>query len=92
MEVPIREAHLKLQDPIGGTAFETISAEDGSFSFDGIPAGTYVLHAEGGQSDRDYDSTDQLIKIGPTAKRDTLILVRRDAGGGSCGGTGLERR
>jgi hypothetical protein len=90
VEVPIREAHLRLQDPINSTAFEATSAKDGSFSFDGIPNGTYVLHVEGGQSGRDYDNTDQLITIGPTAKRDTLLLVRRDAGGGSCGGTGLE--
>lgn len=92
VEVPIRGAHLKLQDPIDGTTREATSAEDGSFSFDGMPRGTYVLHAEGGQSDRDYESTDQLIRIGPTAKRDTLLLVRRDAGGGSCGGTSLELR
>ena len=92
VEVPIRGAHLKLQNPVDGATFETTPAEDGSFSFDGVPSGTYVLHAEGGQSDRDYDSTDQLISIGPTAKRDTLLLVSREAGGGSCGGNHLELR
>jgi hypothetical protein len=89
VEVPIRAARLTLRSPLSTEVFETTTDENGSFSFVGVPNGTYVLHAEGGKSDREYEATDILIAVGATAKRDNLLLVREDAGGGSCGGTGL---
>ncbi len=89
-KVPITGTRLILQNPITGRVFETTSDQGGSFAFDGIPNGTYVLRAEGGRSDREYDSADFLIRVGPKATRDTLLITRSDPGGGSCGGTSLE--
>jgi hypothetical protein len=72
--------------------YRTTSDPNGAFAFDGIPNGTYVLHIDAGkvQPDRDYEASNQLIDLGPTAKRDLLLLKRREASGGSCGGTSLE--
>jgi WD40 repeat protein len=88
--VPIGSANLRLQNPVTGRVLETTSDRDGSFSFDAIPNGTYVLHVDGGKSVRDYDATDVLIKVSPNATRDSLLLTRSDPGGGSCGGMSLE--
>jgi len=88
--VPITGTRLTLRNPITGGVFETTSDQRGSFAFDGIPSGTYVLRAEGGRSDREYDTADFLIKVSPKATRDTLLMIRSDSGGGSCGGTSLE--
>jgi hypothetical protein len=90
VEIPISGATLKLQNPVTGEAFSTTSDQVGLFAFDRIPSGTYVLHAEGGRSNRDYDTTDLLIRLSPTATGDSVVLTRRDASGGSCGGTSLE--
>jgi len=91
VEVPIIGASLKLQDPISGEAYTTISDSQGEFAFDTIPAGTYVLHVEGGSAaGRDYDATDQLIALSPKATRSSILLKRSTGGGGSCGGTSLE--
>lgn len=90
-DVPISGATLKLQDPVAGTAYSTLSDSNGRFVFDPIPRATYVLHIEGGAAgDRGYDATDLLIELNPTASRNELVLTRRDAAGGSCGGTSLE--
>jgi hypothetical protein len=91
VEVPISGASLKLQDPVTGAAYTTTSDSSGSFLFDLIPATTYVLHIEGGLAgDRRYDATDLLISLSPTATRNELVLARKDASGGGCGGTSLE--
>jgi hypothetical protein len=92
IDIPIAGARLRLQNVVSGAAFSTASDQDGAFRFDAVPTGTYVLHIEGGKSDRDYDGTDLAIKVSPSAHRNTLQLSRRDAGGGSCGGTYLELR
>ena len=90
-DVPIVGASLKLQNPTNGAVYATSSRDDGSFSFDAPQAGTYVLHIEGGRAgDRGYDATDQLVALAPQASRNMLLLRRREAGGGSCGGTYLE--
>jgi len=90
-DVPIVRASLKLQNPTNGAVYSTSSRDDGSFSFDAPQAGTYVLHIEGGRAgDRGYDATDQLVALAPQASRNMLLLRRREAGGGSCGGTYLE--
>lgn len=89
--VPITGASLTLRNPIDGTVYRTSSDSTGSFAFGDITSGIYVLHIEGGIADeRGYDSTDQLLNVSPKAQRDTLLLTRRDTGGGSCGGTTLE--
>lgn len=91
VDVPIVGANLKLQNPATGAIYTTLSDSQGEFAFDTAPAGTYVLHIEGGRAgDRDYDVTDQLVELSPQASRDTLLLKRSAAAGGSCGGTSLE--
>lgn len=89
IDVPITGASLKLQDPVTGSAYNTMSDSTGSFVFDSIPTGTYVLHIEGGTAGQ-FDPTDVLIELNPKVSRNALVLTRRDAGGGSCGGTSLE--
>jgi hypothetical protein len=91
VDMPISGANLSLQDPSTGAAYTTMSDATGFFAFDLIPPGTYVLHIEGGGAgDRGYDATDVLIELNPKASRYELVLTRREAGGGSCGGTSLE--
>jgi hypothetical protein len=90
VNVPVREARLKLQNPLTGAVFSTVSDQNGAFAIDRVPPGVYVLHIEGGKSGRDYDATDLLINLSPRATKDKLVLTRREAGGGSCGGTSLE--
>jgi hypothetical protein len=94
VDVPIAHAKMKLQNPISAAVYSTESDAEGHFTFGQIPPGTYVLHVEGGTvtNGRDYESTDLLVALGDTAKWDTLLLSRREAGGGSCGGTYLELR
>jgi hypothetical protein len=94
VDVPIANAKMKLQNPITAAVYSTESDTDGHFNFGHIPPGTYVLHVDGGTvtNGRDYESTDLLVALGDTAKWDTLLLSRREAGGGSCGGTYLELR
>lgn len=88
--LPIVGATLKLQDPFTSRVFISTSDADGAFGFDVIPDGLYVLHIEGGRSNREFESADKLIRVSPKAKGSRLILTKRDAGGGDCGGTVLE--
>jgi hypothetical protein len=92
VDVPISAAKLALQNATTGAVYQTTSDADGAFAFDGIPNGTYVLHIDAGkvQPDRDYEASDHLIELGSTARRDSLLLKRQEASGGSCGGTSLE--
>lgn len=87
--IPVAGAKLALQDPVTSGVYNGVTDETGSFAFDQVPAGVYVLHIEGG-SGRTFEATDLLIRLSPTANRDRLELVRREPGGGSCGGTYLE--
>src|SRR5579859_40764 len=91
IDVPIIGASLKVQDPITGAAYVARSDQNGKFSFEALPNGTYVIHIEGGMaSDRGYDATDKVISIDASATRNWLEFKRRDGGAGSCGGTELE--
>ena len=92
VEVPIANARLTLHDPFSGSAVTTLTDETGKFSFAGISKGTYVVHIDSGTAPggREYDSSDILVALADKAKLDALRLVRREAGGGSCGGTSLE--
>ena len=94
VDVPIVHAKMKLQNPMTAAVYNAESDADGHFTFGDIPPGTYVLHIDGGTvtDGRDYESTDLLVALVDTAKSDTLLLSRREAGGGSCGGTDLELR
>jgi Carboxypeptidase regulatory-like domain len=84
VDVPISHAKTKLQNPGTAAVYGAESDADGNFVFGQIPPGTYVLHVDGGTeaNGRDYESSDLLVALGNTAKWDTLLLSRRDAGGG----------
>ena len=92
VDVPIAGAKLTLQDATTSAVYHATSDANGAFAFDGIPNGTYVLHIDAGkvEPDRDYEASDQLVRLGSTAKRDSLLLKRQEASGGGCGGTSLE--
>jgi hypothetical protein len=92
IDVPISAAKLALQNATTGAVYHMTSEANGAFAFDGIPNGTYVLHIDAGkvEPDRDYEASDHLIELGSTARGDSLLLKRREASGGSCGGTSLE--
>lgn len=92
VDVPIADAKLTLHNATTGDVYHTTSDTNGAFAFDGIPNGTYVLHIDTGkvEPDRGYEASDHLIALGSSARRDSLLLKRREAGGGSCGGMGLE--
>ena len=89
VNVPIAGAKLTLQNPMTDEIHSAFSDQSGSFAFDQISAGVYVLHIDGG-SGRPYEATDLLIRLSLNANKDRLELVRKEAGGGSCGGTSLE--
>jgi hypothetical protein len=88
VDVPISGASLTLHNPISGEVYSATSSVTGDFAFDTVSNGTYVLHVEGGSAEtRDYDATDLLIELSPSATRNVLLLTRREGG---CGGTYLD--
>jgi hypothetical protein len=90
-QLPVAGANFKLRHPTTGAIYTAYSDANGTFTFIGVPSGTYVLHIEGGRtSDREYDSADLLIDLSPKARFASLLLTKRDAGGGNCGGTSLD--
>jgi hypothetical protein len=91
VDVPIAAAKLTLQNATTRAVYHTISDANGGFAFDGIPNGTYVLHIDAGKvaPKGDYGASDLLVSLGPTANRDSLLLKRQEASGGSCGGASL---
>jgi hypothetical protein len=92
VEVPIPNAKMKLQNATTGAVYNASSEANGTFAFDGVPTGTYVLHINAGavSPDRGYDASDVLIALVSSAKQDSLLLRYQEPGGGSCGGTSLE--
>ena len=90
VDVPIKAVNLRLENPLTRKIYSTVSNQNGEFAFDEVPPGIYALHIEGGGSGRDYDASDLLVQLSPSAKSDALDLIRRDGSGGSCGGTYLE--
>jgi len=92
INVPITEAKMELRQPVTGMTYSTTSNGNGQFTFDHVPEGIYVLHIDAGTApgNRPFDETDLLVQFSHTAKRGTLLLSRREASGGSCGGTSLE--
>ncbi len=51
-----------------------------------------MLHVEGGDSNRPFDSVDRLIAVAPGVAGAGLVIERRDAGGTECGDTVVEVR
>ena len=92
VDVPVPGATIRLQDPLTGKVIDTVSNGDGSFKFDSVPEGIYVLHIDSGiaPGGRDFDSADLQIRLSREATRESLLLKHREAGAGSCGGTDLE--
>lgn len=92
IDVPIVGAKLKLQNATTGAVYHSTSDANGAFVFDGTPDGTYVLHIDAGMVEpgRMYEASDHLVALSSTATRDSVLLKRREASGGSCGGTSLE--
>gem|GEM_PF-1698002 len=93
-EVPVVDATMELRQPLTGALYKTLSDMSGRFAFEHIPNGTYVLHIEGGDwsENRALSADGILVAFADTAKQQTLLIVHRDASGGSCGGTGIEFR
>lgn len=89
VEVPIKEARISLSSPTSGRISETNTGADGTFSFNDLPNGIYVLHAEGGFSELPYDSSTKLIKLSSSSKINGFKL-RRTPNGSDCGFTFLE--
>ena len=85
--IPIRGAGLTLRDPLTHALYSTTSDQDGRFSFEALPNGTYVLHVEGGNAgDLTYDPSDSVVELSSTAKRGELLFKGGPSG---CGGNGL---
>lgn len=93
-DVPIGSARLTLHDPLTRRKYEALSDQNGGFAFDSIPQGVYVLHVDAGEvpGSRDYDSTDQLIRLADGATPNMLLVTWKEAGFGSCGGASMELR
>jgi carboxypeptidase family protein len=86
---PMVGAQLTLHSPLTGQVFSTISDEKGEFAFNLAPPGTWVLHVQTADASW-FNTGDFLISIGPHARGNSLIFTRTGAGGGSCGGIGME--
>jgi hypothetical protein len=88
IQVPVAEATVELRGPFTGEVYRTLSDTKGRFNFEGVPKGIYVLSISAGSSDLNVEGI--LVRFADTAKTSRISLVHRDAGGGSCGGTGFE--
>ncbi len=87
IDVPVTGAGLKLRDPVTHALYSTTSDQDGHFSFEGLPNGTYVLHIGGGNAgDHTYDPTDSVVELSSIAKRSELLFKGGPSG---CGAKGL---
>lgn len=87
--VPVANVEIVLRDPVTGETSTTKSDPDGTFAFDHLSRGTYVLHIQTGNTGRGFEPTDLLVRLSPKADRNTLVLLRTEPSGGSCGGTTL---
>jgi hypothetical protein len=94
VEVPIYGASMKLTAAVTGVAYTAISDDRGEFAFSTVPNGKYVLHVDGGtvRSGRNYDTADFVLDVTAKAQYDALLLMNREADGGSCGGISLDLR
>jgi hypothetical protein len=84
VRVPLPGIGLRLQNPLTGETYSVTSNDMGAFAFESAPAGTYVLHVEGGTKlgDSTLESTDLLINLSPAAKLDALPLITSNTCGG----------
>lgn len=86
-DAPMSDVKLVLRNGSTEKAFDAKSGPEGFFDFGVVPAGTYVLHVEGGEQsyDGEYEAGDLLIRLNPVAKREKLLLKREvSRGGGDC--------
>jgi hypothetical protein len=75
---PIIGAKVTLRDPFRGTVIAVQSDSSGAFAFDGVAEGLYILNAEGGRSTREFDRTDQPVRIARQARNGAVLLTRTD--------------
>jgi hypothetical protein len=88
IQIPVAGNRLTLHDALTDGSFETETDANGLFAFNGLASGIYVLHAHQAKqsfSRADYAAGDVLIRLNPTARRETLT-VQRNSGGGDCSG------
>ncbi len=85
VESPSHGARISLHNAITGMVYVTIS-DQGSFTFDQIPEGTFVLKVEGVP----YQPTNLLIEVAADASLNSLELMRTDLG--MCGSHVLQLR
>ena len=78
---------LSLTNPVSRQALYDRSRADGSFSFDQVPEGVYVLHIERGNAGREFSAANLLIRISMRSPREKLVLLRAETG---CGGETVE--
>jgi hypothetical protein len=87
VDVPITGADVTLRDPVSHAVYVTASVEDGHFSFEGLPNGTYVLHIEGGSAGEfTYDPANSVVELTNTPKGGELLFKGGPSG---CGGNEL---
>lgn len=86
---PIAGATLTLRGPDSKGPYTTVTKNDGSFSFEGVPDGVYVLHLDAGQSTtgKSYGREDYLLSIAAKAEPDTLTWILN---AGMCGGSDMK--
>jgi hypothetical protein len=87
VDIPVTAASLTLHDPLSGAQYTTTSDQDGRFSFEGLPDGTYVLHIEDGTAEGfEYSPANSIIKLTNKSKRTQLLFKGGPSG---CGGNYL---
>ena len=93
VRTPVAGAKLRLQEPLTGNTYRTVSDRDGRFSFGQVPPATYVLNIDASDLERGAGyglSGDMLVNV--TEKTDKLKMLWLEytpPGSGSCGGVGL---
>lgn len=87
VRVPMVNVKLSLTNPVSRQALYDRSRADGSFSFDQVPEGVYVLHIERGNVGREFSAANLLIRISMRSPREKLVLLRAETG---CGGETVE--
>lgn len=88
---PISFASLRLQSVKTGQIYFAASDSRGSYSFDGIPDGSYVLRIEGGISFNAYEPTVIVVRVDSSAGAVPINLKTLYPDFGICGYNGLVR-
>ena len=87
--LPITYANLRLQSVASRETYFAASDAKGTFSFEDIPDGSYVLRIEGGISFNEYDPTEFVVRVDSSTDRRDLHLKTLYPDFGFCGYKGL---